>query len=104
MAYSLVVARVEWDPAKSASNEAKHGLSFEQASELLVGDADYLEIYDEASSVGEDRFLAIGPVQAGVIVVVVFTERFEDVIRIISARKATPREVELFREHGDQQR
>ena len=99
----LVDATVEWDPAKSAANEVKHGLSFEQASQLLRGDSDYLEVYDEASSVDEDRFVAIGPIDVGIIVVV-FTERSDDIIRIISARKATRREVELFRERGEQQR
>ena len=50
----------------------------------------------------EDRFIAIGPIQAGVIVVV-FTKRSDDVIRIISARRAPAREVELFREHAGKQ-
>jgi uncharacterized DUF497 family protein len=93
---------VEWDAAKSAANEVKHGLSFQQASQLFLGDADYVEIYDEASSIDEDRFIAIGPIQAGVIIVA-FTERSDDVIRIISARKATRREVGLFRAHGERQ-
>ena len=99
----LVDARVEWVPAKSAANQAKHGLSFEQASQLFRGDGDHPEIYDEARSVDEDRFVAIGPIEAGIIVVA-FTERSDDIIRIISARKATRREVALFRERGEQQR
>lgn len=91
--------RVEWDPAKNEANEARHGLSFAQASQLLLGDADYLEVYDQAGSIDEDRFIAIGPIEAGVIVVV-FTERSDEVVRIISARRATPREVVLFLEHA----
>jgi len=93
---------VEWDPTKNAANEAKHGLSFEQALQLLLGDADYLEIYDEANSLEEDRFIAIGPIAAGV-VVIVFTERADEVIRIISARRATPREIALYRAHAGRQ-
>ena len=44
----------------------------------------------------EDRFIAVGPIRRG-IVVVVFTERQDDVIRMISARIATGREARLFR-------
>jgi uncharacterized DUF497 family protein len=85
----------EWDPAKDRSNKTKHGLSFRDASELFSSDADCLEIYDEAHSVDEDRFIAVGPVRQGVIVVV-FTERQEDVIRILSARMATPKERDRY--------
>ena len=86
-----------WDPAKAEANLAKHGLSFAEASELLAGDADYLEIHDDTQD-REDRFIAIGPIRRGVIVVV-FTERENDVVRIISAREATRREAQLFRNH-----
>jgi uncharacterized DUF497 family protein len=80
--------RFEWDPAKDAANRAKHGLSFEEASELFKTDADYLEIYDEEHSDKEDRFIAIGPIRRGMIVVA-HTERDDDVVRIVSARMAT---------------
>ena len=78
----------EWDPEKSLANQAKHGVSFEEASELFSGGGDYLEIYDSEHSFDEDRFIAIGPTSLGVLVVV-YTERRDDVIRILSARKAT---------------
>lgn len=87
--------RFEWDPAKDRSNKTKHGLSFRDASELFSSDVDCLEIYDEAHSVEEDRFIAVGPVRQGVIVVV-FTERQEDVIRILSARMATAKERDRY--------
>ena len=83
--------RFEWDPAKDAVNRAKHGLSFEEASELFKTDTDYLEIYDEEHSDEEDRFIAIGKIKRGVIVVA-YTERDDDVVRIMSARMATSRE------------
>ncbi len=90
----------EWDFAKEEANKEKHGLSFDEASELFASGTDFLEIYDEEHSDDEDRFIAIGPIQAG-IVVVVYTERPDDVIRIVSARKATEKEVQLFRRyHG----
>jgi uncharacterized DUF497 family protein len=83
--------RFEWDPAKDAANRTKHGLSFEEASELIKTDADYLEIYDEEHSDEEDRFIAIGPIKRGV-VVVAYVEREDDVVRIVSARLATRKE------------
>lgn len=85
MAYHGTV-RFAWDLNKDEANQRKHGLSFEEASGLFSGDDDYLEIYDEEHSDEEDRFIAIGPAQAGIIVVV-YTEHREDVIRIVSATK-----------------
>lgn len=92
--------KVTWDEAKNLSNQAKHGVSFEEASELFSSGVDYLEIYDEAHSDEEDRFIAIGPIRGG-IVLVVWTERLslddeESAIRIISARWATKREKEHY--------
>jgi hypothetical protein len=56
--------------------------------------ADYLEIFDEEHSEFEDRFIAIGPIDRG-LVVVVYKEREEKVIRIIGACLATKREQAL---------
>lgn len=61
--------RFEWDPKKSRGNEKKHGLSFSEAKTLFESGVDYLEIYDEDHSADEDRFIAIGPVEGGLIVV-----------------------------------
>ena len=80
--------RVEWDPAKERENQGKHGISFDEVRALFEGDQDYLVIYDEEHSEDEDRFIAIGPLGRGV-VVVVNTEPGDEVIRIISARMAT---------------
>lgn len=87
MAYTRPV-KVTWDETKNLANQAKHGVSFEEASVLLASDADYLEIFDDAHSDDEERFIAIGPVRRG-IVLVVWTEQDEDTTRIISARWAT---------------
>ena len=89
--------RFEWDPAKDETNRAKHGLSFEAASELFKRGVDYLEIYDEEHSGEEDRFIAVGPIRRGVIVVAC-TERDDDVLRILSARMATKKERQLHEE------
>ncbi len=87
--------RFEWDPAKDKSNRAKHGVSFDQASELFKSGVEYLEIYDEEHSDEEDRFIAIGPIKRGVIVIA-YTEREDDVLRIVSARMATKRERQRY--------
>jgi len=93
--------RIEWDDDKNLENQRKHRISFEEAAELFTSGVDYLEIFDEAHSLDEDRFLAIGPIARG-IVLVVWTERDEDVIRIISARWTTSREKALLRRHLEQ--
>ncbi len=80
--------RFEWDAAKDRANRDKHGLSFDEAAALFTGGADYLEIYDDRHSDAEDRFIAVGRIQRGVIVVV-YTAPEEDVLRIVSARMAT---------------
>ena len=97
MAYIVLCdLRFEWDPEKDRANQAKHGVSFRQASELFSGSVDCLEIYDELHSIEEDRFIVVGPIQLGVIVVV-YTEHKEDAIRILSARKATRKESNQFK-------
>jgi uncharacterized protein len=90
--------KVVWDHAKNLANQKKHGVSFEEARELLVSNVDYFEIFDEAHSDGEERFISIGPIGRG-LVLVVWTERDDDVVRIISARWATRREQSLYRTH-----
>ena len=95
--------RFEWDEKKDQGNRVKHGLSFDQASHLFTGDDNYLEIYDEEHSDEEDRFIAIGRIDRGV-VVVVYVEREERVIRIVSARLATARERRLLEAYWRERR
>jgi uncharacterized DUF497 family protein len=90
--------KFEWDAAMEKSNRDRHGVSFDEATELFTRGVDYLEVYDEEHSGDEDRFIAIGPVQRS-LVVVVYTERLEDTIRIISARRATVSEARIFKRH-----
>ncbi len=92
------VLRFEWDDAKNVANQEEHGVSFEEASELFSSGEDYLEIFDADHSNAEDRFIAIGPITRGV-VLVVWTERDEDVVRIVSARWVTKRERARYIEH-----
>jgi len=80
----------EWDADKASGNLAKHGVSFAEASTVF---ADPLSrtIPDPLHSDDEERFIIVGESAAGHTLVVVHTHRGESV-RIISARKATPRE------------
>jgi uncharacterized DUF497 family protein len=90
----------QWDEEKNRINQHKHGLSFEEARSLFDPEIDYLEIFDSEHSDLEDRFIAIGPIRRGLIVVV-YTEREEDVVRIIGARLANRNEQSLYRTHMD---
>jgi uncharacterized protein len=85
--------KVVWDEAKNDANTRKHRVSFEQASRIFSNGVDYLEIFDDQHSEDEDRFLVIGPIHPGVIVVA-YTEGEGETVRIISARRATRREAE----------
>jgi uncharacterized DUF497 family protein len=80
--------RFEWDEAKNAENQRKHGVSFEEAESVFYdGRALLIEDPDEAS--GEDRFLLLGMSGALRTLLVCHCYRERDaVIRIISARKA----------------
>ena len=97
MAYTPLT-KVTWDHNKNLSNQRKHGISFEEASELFTSGVDYLELPDDAHSQLEERLIAVGPIPRG-LVLVVWTERDEDVIRIISARSASKSEQRLFRSY-----
>lgn len=93
--------KVTWDEAKNLANQKKHGVSLQEAGTLFTSGVDYLEVFDEDHSELEDRFIAIGPIRRG-LVVVVWTERDENTIRIISARWATRREQHLYQDHLEQ--
>ena len=79
----------EWDAQKAASNQAKHGISFEQASEVFL---DPFVCFVDASTPEESRLAAIGMTVAWAILFVVHRVERAEVIRIISARPATPSE------------
>ncbi len=95
--------RFEWDETKERANRERHGLSFAEAQELFLSGADYLEVYDQDHSDTEERFIAVGPIARG-LVVVVWTEGDDGTIRIISARWATRKERELYRHYMEQHR
>ena len=80
----------EWDEDKAKSTLAKHAVSFEEAA-TVFGDPLSLTIHDPAHSQVEDRFIIIGNSYQRKLLVVVHTERGDN-IRIISARRAAKRE------------
>jgi uncharacterized protein len=85
--------RFEWDEEKNQANIQKHGLDFVDAQEMFA--APMLTAIDDREDYGEDRWIGLGMIRSR-IVVVVFTERGEGVIRIISLRKALKHERERF--------
>jgi len=80
----------EWEPQKAKSNIKKHGVSFEEASTAFQ-DTLSLAIDDPLHSIDEERVVLIGMSNKSRLLVVVHTERVDN-IRIISARKATKKE------------
>ena len=81
----------EWDPVKAESNERKHGVTFAEAV-TIFGDPLELMISDPDHSEGEYRYLSLGRSVEGRLLVVSYTEREQNRLRIISARPATPAE------------
>ncbi|HWQ45624.1 MAG TPA: BrnT family toxin [Longilinea sp.] len=85
----------EWDYQKAHSNRLKHGIDFADAVTVLedeyaltIEEDDYIEL----------RYITVGVDAMGRVLVVVYTYR-RDVIRMISARKATPRERQQYEEN-----
>jgi len=79
----------EWDEQKSVSNKKKHGISFEEAQTVFI-DENALLIYDPDHSVEEDRFVLLGmSFKLRLLIVCHCYRKNENIIRIISARKAT---------------
>ncbi len=84
----------EWDERKAAENLVKHGIPFEYATRIF-DDPYYIE-EEERGVYEEMRYYALGMVE-GMLLFVAFTYR-QDNIRLISARKATPRERRRYHE------
>lgn len=84
-----------WDEAKNTKNFAKHGVWFEEARTVFA-DANALELFDEAHSDDEERFILLGLSTQPRLLIVVYCERDEKTVRIISARKATKKEAKDY--------
>jgi uncharacterized DUF497 family protein len=89
----------EWDEMKARINKRKHGVDIEEATSIFQ-DESSLTMKDDARSVEEERFVDIGLSSKGRVLVVVYTER-ENNIRIISCRKATSAEREAYEKQNE---
>ena len=90
--------RFAWDERKIKANRAKHGVWFEEA-QTLFHDPHARVLYDPEHSETEDRFLLLGMSSAARVLVVVHCYREADsLVRLISARKATKKEVRAYEE------
>ena len=88
--------RFEWDERKAAVNAKKHGVSFDEAKSVFVDERAKL-IDDPDHSEDEERFVLLGLSSALRLLLVCHCYRSEgNVIRIISARKATTRESKSY--------
>ena len=89
---------ITWDPQKNIENTKKHKISFYEAQQIF-NDVDCITDDDDLNSIYEDRFKTIGKINQGTIIMVAYTivqntgfSNHSEIIRIISARKATPSE------------
>ena len=89
----------EWDKDKAKRNRRDHKVSFEEGRTVL-GDPFSITIPDHAHSDGEERYIDIGESMNGRLLVVVYTES-PPYIRVISCRKATRNERDIYEEGTD---
>jgi uncharacterized DUF497 family protein len=92
---------IVWNEQKNECNKKNHGISFPEAAFVFL-DPYLVLIYDEGhSTLEETRWKSIGVIKNTLLIVVVFTER-EKELRLISAREATVKEKEHYRENISQ--
>ena len=89
----------EWDEGKAKANLKKHRVGFDEATTVFT-DPYSMTIHDPDHSADEQRYIDIGTSDKGRVLVVVYTERGSN-IRIVSCRKATPSERELYEETNE---
>lgn len=85
----------EWDTRKATQNTAKHGVPFEYATRVFL-DPNRLDVEDSRQDYSEQRWITLGNID-GRVFAVAYTPR-GTVIRLISARKANPREQRQYYE------
>ena len=89
--------RFNWDTRKAEENIQKHGVTFEEAQDVFYDDR-AVEFYDDDHSAWEDRFLLLGVSSEYRLLLICHCYReSDDVIRIISARKATKSEARFYK-------
>ncbi len=82
--------RFEWDPRKATANLRTHRVNFVEA--VTVFEDDFALTRQDPDAVGEERFVTLGLSDVGNLLVVVYTYRGPDIIRVISAWKANKRQ------------
>ena len=88
--------KFDWNPDKNKSNIRKHGVDFEEA-ETVFQDEMALELFDDEHSGGEDRYIIIGiSSKTRELMVCHCYRNNSDIVRIISARRATKNEIVLY--------
>ena len=95
--YNIIIGMyVTWDEEKNRSNQKKHGVSFEEATTVFYDDNSVL-FDDPDHAFGEERFLIIGITDTEQLCIVSHCYRDDnEVLRIISARKATKNEQNIY--------
>jgi hypothetical protein len=88
--------RFEWDPLKAAANLRVHRVSFAEAVTVLEDDFGLTR--EDAAALDEPRFVTLGLSALGNLLVVVYTYREPDVIRVISAWRANKRQRSAYEE------
>ena len=87
----------DWDQPKATANQRKHGVSFEEAQSIFY-DEFAVQFYNEEHSISEERFILLGMSARARLLIVCHCEReSENLIRIISARKATKLESTFYK-------
>ncbi len=94
----MALVRYEWDPEKNKRNLRKHGVRFSDAVPALE-DERAITIVDNESDPFEERFVTLGLDASGRLLVVAYTYRDNETIRLISARKAEPHECEEYQQY-----
>jgi uncharacterized DUF497 family protein len=92
--------KFEWDQEKAASNLTKHEVGFDEAATVFA-DSLAKVFHDQDHSTAEIREIIVGHSILGRLLLVSFTERGRDLIRIISARAAIPKERKDYEENQD---
>jgi uncharacterized DUF497 family protein len=92
----MISLRFEWEPRKASANLKKHGVSFEEAKSVFYDESAKL-ISDPDHSEDEERFILLGLSHSLRMILVCNCYRSEgNVVRIISARKAMPKESNAY--------
>jgi uncharacterized DUF497 family protein len=89
-----------WASEKAASNLRKHGVSFEEGRTIFA-DPDEVMLPDPDHSADEQRYISIGRASNGEVMLACYTEK-DDLIRLISVRRAAPAEIRVYWRQGDE--